>query len=129
MNGNARRLAFALLIALSAAFSASPAPAAETVVECEDFEVHDWHDIGGLPIAALFCAGASGYRAVNGLDVPGEWISLRVEIVSPGCYDSRVAYQTEYDDDVNLSVRMADAPLPDDEILVDYWLTNGLGFG
>jgi hypothetical protein len=107
-----------------------PAWSAERIlVEGEDFGLYGSHDLGGMPIAALFCTGASGYYAANGLDVPGEWILLKVDVPDAGCYSSKLAYQAAYDDDVNLRVRMIDAPAPDDEILVDYRLTGGWGFG
>lgn len=102
--------------------------ASGATVEGEEFVDHASYDVGGLPIAAVYCPGASGFYAADGLDVPGEWILLQVDIPSPGCYESTLAYQTEYGDTVNLRVRMLNAPLPDDEITADHWL-SGWGFG
>ena len=130
MTVNARQFLSALIAGASVAALAVPAwGAGDLIVEGEDFEFYGSHDLGGIPIAAVFCPGASGYYAADGLDVPGEWILLSVNVPSEGCYSSILAYQAGYGDDVNLRVRMIDAPSPDDEILVDYWLMEGWGFG
>ena len=125
-----RRAAAAALAVLLAALPAAPSrAAADVMVECEDFEAYGSNDLGGVPIAPVLCTGASGYLAVDGLDLLGEWILLSVNIPSPGCYNSTLAYQAAYDDDVGIRVSVIDAPVQGDEIDVDYPLTNGWGFG
>ena len=122
-----------VLAALTAIMMVLPAgaswAAADVVVECEDFETYDSYDLGGMPIVSLFCTGASGYLAVNGLDTPGEWILVSASIPVAGCYESLLAYQAAYDDDVHFRVSLIGASLPGGEIAVDYSLTNGWGFG
>ena len=130
MTENARRFLSGFLTGASVVVLAVPAwGAGDLIVEGEDYALYGSHDLGGIPIGTVFCPAASGYYAASGLDVPGEWILLSVNIPSGGCYSSTLVYQTGYGDEVNLRVRMIDAPAPDDEILVDYWLTAGWGFG
>ena len=114
----------ALLLAAGAVNGAD-----QIVVEGEDYESYGHNDLGGVAIGAEWCSGASGFLAAGGLDVPGEWIRLKVTFTIDGCYDSGVAYQSAYGDTVELRVRLMDAPDPGGQLLDDYMLTDGWGFG
>ena len=109
---------------------ASPSGAAEGVlVEGEQFTDYGSYNIGGYDIRPEYCAGASGYYAADGLDLPGEWIRLRVVLPLEGCYDVVLAYQAEYGDVVKLAVKMLDTPSPGETLLSGFLLDQGFGFG
>lgn len=119
--------AFAVLAALVVA---APAQAAEDLlVEGEEYETYGSLDLGGVLIQSEFCSGASGFLAAGGLDIPGEWIRLKVTFPTDGCYRSTIAYQSAYSDHVELVLRLADAPAPGGELTSTHWLTDGWGFG
>lgn len=46
----------------------------------------DSHDLGGVPIGIVSCSAASGFRAVDGLDVDGEWLQLQFTLDAPACF-------------------------------------------
>jgi hypothetical protein len=112
-------------IAVAAVASAAP----ELRIEAEDYEAYGSHNIGGWDIASVYCGGASGWFAVDGLDVPGEWIMLKVTFTESACFNTRLDYQASYEDTVQLVVRMLDFPAPGEELLADYSLSEGWGFG
>jgi len=114
----------ALLLVTGAANGAD-----QIVVEGEDYESYGYNDLGGVAIGAEWCSGASGFLAAGGLDVPGEWIRLKVTFTVDACYESEVAYQSAYGDTVELRVRLLEAPAPGGQLLDDYMLTDGWGFG
>jgi hypothetical protein len=61
------------------------AGAAETIrLEAEDFVAS--HDVGGIRIYARSCTAASQGLAVDGLDMEGEWMELRLELASPTAF-------------------------------------------
>ncbi len=117
-------------VLISAVITAGAAAAAEDlIIEGEEYQSYGWHDLGGVAIHPEYCSGASGYYAASGLDVPGEWIRLKITIPVDGCYRTTIAYQSEYSDHVQLLLRVADAPGPGQELTSEYWLTEGYGFG
>jgi hypothetical protein len=113
-----------LLVLAGAAFGAS-----ELRIEAESFEPYGYYDVGGYEVSVAYCSYASGALAVDGLDMPGEWFKLKVTFESGGCYATRLDYQSEYADTVDLAVRLLDFPNVGDEIRADYTLVNGYGFG
>ena len=68
-------LAFAMA---ALAVAAVPCQAAGFRLEAESMIASN--NLGGDPIAIVSCSGASGGHAVYGLDNPGEWIEVRLEI-------------------------------------------------
>ncbi|MFH1501556.1 MAG: hypothetical protein ABIG03_00780 [Candidatus Eisenbacteria bacterium] len=116
--------AFVLLAISPAALAAD-----DLFIEGEEYETYGSNDLGGVAIGTEFCSGASGFFAAGGLDVPGEWLRLKVTFPAPGCYTSTVAYQSGYGDHVQTRVRIAEAPVPGQELTADYWFTDGWGFG
>ncbi|MBD3347975.1 MAG: hypothetical protein GF400_02115 [Candidatus Eisenbacteria bacterium] len=120
----------AVLAGLVLLMSAAPAAGAGgIVVEGEEFEAYGYNDLGGIPIGTEWCSGASGFYAAGGLDLPGEWIRLKVSFPAAACYASDIAYQSSYGDTVRLTVRMGDAPGPGQHIEREHLLTEGWGFG
>jgi hypothetical protein len=103
--------------------------ASELRIEAESFGPYGYHDIGGYEVSVSYCSYASGQLAVDGLDVPDEWFKLKVTFEVGGCYETRLDYQSAYDDTVQLAVRLLDYPSVGDEIRADYTLVNGYGFG
>ncbi|MBN2564781.1 MAG: hypothetical protein JXB46_03640 [Candidatus Eisenbacteria bacterium] len=125
-----RPLAVAVATALSIVLMAAVATgASELRVEAESFEPYGSYDIGGYPIEVAYCSYASGALAVDGLDVMSEWFKLKVTFEIGGCYESRLDYQSDYGDTVDLAVRLLDYPAVGDELRADYQLINGYGFG
>jgi hypothetical protein len=106
------RLAAALALAVVMS-AASPCPAEEMVyVEGEDFPAYGWLDNGGDPIEIVWCSGASQGQAAGGIDLPGEWIRLKVVFPRPGCYVPHVMYQAGYGDNVKFVLKLHDPSAP-----------------
>jgi hypothetical protein len=119
-----------LLIAAAVAAAAGGAWAAEDLrVEAEEFELYGAYDLGGLPIAIEFCASASGYYTVDWIDVPGEWIKLKVTFTQDSDYGTVLAYQAPYGELVVVRTTILDYPAPGESITTDHQLDNGYGFG
>ena len=125
------RAAYVMVATLVVAALAAPAALAadDLFIEAEEFETYGYNDLGGVEIGVEWCTGANGFMAAGGLDLPGEWIRLKVTFPAEACYESEIAYQSAYGDTVRLRVRMADAPGPGQEMTSDYMLTEGWGFG
>jgi hypothetical protein len=81
-------------------------------VEGEEFVNYGGYNIGGADIQVEECSGASQGLAAGGLDVPGEWIELKVTFERAGCYDVHVFYQAEYGDTVRFELRLLDGSVP-----------------
>jgi hypothetical protein len=122
-----------VLLLLPLSFFLTPAPpssaADDLIIEGEEFTAYGSNNIGGLDILPEFCSGASGYYAADGLDVPGEWIKLKVTFPFEGCYSAVLAYQAEYGDVVKLAVKMLDTPSPGQILTTSFMLDQGYGFG
>jgi hypothetical protein len=110
--------------------AASRCPGAEGLrVEAEDFAAYGSCDLGGLTIGSDYCSTASGFEVVTGLDLPGEWIRLKVTFPAAGCYRSSVAYQAAYADTVVVRVRVVDGGGAGTPLTAHYTLSDGWGFG
>lgn len=119
-----------ILLFVMIALAAGVASAAEDLkAEAEEFEAYGSYDLGGIPILVEFCASASGYYTADGIDVPGEWIKLKVSFVLEDDYRSELAYQAEYGDTVVIRTTILDFPEPGQSVSTDYLLDNGYGFG
>lgn len=116
----------ALLILL---WTAATSAADDLFIECEEFEAYGANDLGGYPIGIEYCSGASQFQAVFGLDLPGEWIRLKVSFTQAGCYRASMGYQAAYGETVDFRVRMVDAPEPGDETDSPFVFDDGYGFG
>jgi hypothetical protein len=75
MNRSGIRLAVLLSCALLAA-----APASAYVLSLEADGFMDSYDSGGRPVEDVDCSGASGGKALEGIDLAGEWISWDVTV-------------------------------------------------
>jgi len=117
-------------IILFFAFAAGVASAAEDLrLEAEEFEAYGSYDLGGIPILVEYCASASGHYTADGIDVPGEWIKLKVSFVFEDDYRTELAYQAAYGDTVVMRATILDFPEPGQSVSTDYLLDNGYGFG
>ena len=74
------------------------------IVEAESYVASN--DIGGIVIYVTACSGASGGRAVEGFDTPGEWIEVVVNVPVAGSYaDSiRSAGLLNYESDLGSTI-------------------------
>jgi hypothetical protein len=122
------RSAIAALLMVAALASTAPG-ASELRIEAETFEPYGYYDTGGYEISVAYCSYASGALAVDGLDVPDEWFKIKVTFEVGGCYGTRLDYQSDYEDTVQLAVRLLDYPNVGDELRADYSLVGGFGFG
>jgi len=114
-----------------AALLAAAAPSladAPVFVEGEEFVNYGWHNIGGVGIAVEACSGASQGYAAGGLDVPGEWIELKVTFERQGCYDVHVFYQAGFGDTVGFDLKLLDPSAPGGVSAVRFE-APGWGFG
>jgi hypothetical protein len=119
-----------VLVVTFVSLGAGAAGAAEDLkVEAEEYEAYGVQDLGGLPIAIEFCASASGYFTVDWIDVPGEWIKLKVTIVHEGDYGTTLAYQAPYGELVVVRTTIMDYPEPGQSVSTEYQLDGGYGFG
>lgn len=100
----------ALAIALLAVFSANAG--AETAYRAEAERFVAYNDLGGGEIRVSDCFGASQYKIVDGVDLAGEWIQVRLSVARSGCYYPVVAYQAgaEWKIDLRMSVLDAGGP-------------------
>lgn len=125
--------ALILLPVLAAAlviFGAGATSAAEDLrVEAEEFELYGAYDLGGIPILVEFCGSASGYFTADGIDVPGEWIKLKVTFSQETDYETELAYQCHYGEVVEVRTTILDYPEPGQSVSTEYTLENGYGFG
>jgi len=60
-----------------------PQATAEFRIEAEDCTA--WGDLGGVSIFVGHCWGASGGKAVKGMDYPGDWITIPVTLGENTC--------------------------------------------
>ena len=63
---------------------ATPAGAEDQRLEADD--VYTWGNLGGITIQKVSCDGALNGRAIDGLDVPGEWIQWHLTLTEPFCF-------------------------------------------
>jgi len=110
-------------------FAAGATAAPELRIEAESFETVGWYNIGGADIAAGYCSYASGSLTADGLDVPGEWIKLKVKFTVEDCYSSRIDYQSSYGETTRVAVSLLDYPDIGEELRSEYALTEGYGYG
>jgi hypothetical protein len=120
--------AAAIAAALTVAAAVPAAGDVPVYAEGEDYPSYGWNNIGGLDIRVESCSGASQGLAASGLDVPGEWIKLKVSFPRSGCYDAHVFYQAEYGDTVAFDVKVLDSPAPGGVVPVSL-AGQGWGFG
>jgi hypothetical protein len=76
--------AAAVLVAAGFVFHAAPGAAAEQRLEAD--QVYTWGNIGGITIQHVNCDGALNGRAIDGMDMPGEWIAWHLVLSEPFCF-------------------------------------------
>lgn len=96
-------------------------------IELEDYTASYDDPSGSLTIRAPYCSGASGEKAVQGLDYPGEWIKVPVYIPHAGEYRVVVNYQATIGDDIRVRVGIEGCGTPTPEC--DFVLDQGKGIG
>jgi hypothetical protein len=105
--------------------SAAPVFAVEAVeVEGEDYT--SFSNLGGYDITEGFCSNASGSFYAFGIDVPGEWIQLPINVLKPGCYDSWILAQGFHDVRSDLKMTVFGAG-PGGEDVTAYYEVIGQG--
>ncbi|MFH1220330.1 MAG: hypothetical protein V1694_07730 [Candidatus Eisenbacteria bacterium] len=93
------------------------APAREFSIEMEDFT--ESHNIGGFSIIGGECNGASGGKAVDGMDREGEWIKVPVRIPVSGAYQAFLQYQAGVGDTMEVSIEIVGCGSPDPSAVFD----------
>jgi len=120
-----RTLTGAILLLL---LVAGPASAGVTVqAECEEYV--DSYNLGGEEITKSFCSGASEYHAADGLDITGEWIEVEIAVPLTGYYQPLLGYQTAYEDSSAVRLTIQDDSVPEVNLIADFELLDGWGFG
>lgn len=115
-----------LTTAATAAFLLCTSSAYCIVIEGETFVASQ--DLGGLPIAWTYCSGASGGKAVDGLDIPGEWIELVLETPDVGSFTDSLRSAGLLDEESDLRSTVVNGG-PGGTDLVSSFHTVGLGIG
>jgi hypothetical protein len=98
-------------------------------IEGEEYVFYGSYNIGGVEIRPEYCGSASEYYAADGIDVPGEWIKLKVTIPVTGCYELVSAYQAAYQDTVEIDVSILDYPEPGQVTSSRFTFVEGYGYG
>ena len=101
------------------------ASAREFRIEAEDFT--ESHNIGGASILANLCNGASGGKAVDGMDGEGEWIKVPVRVPVSGTYQAFLQYQAEARDTMEVSIEIEGCGSPNPSAVFD--VNHGAGIG
>lgn len=95
---------FALGLTLLAAATAGGA--ITVVVEAESYV--DSYNTGGASIMSVLCTSASEGYAVDGLDLPGEWIELKATVPDEACYELLLGYQAPWAETIETLVTIYD---------------------
>jgi hypothetical protein len=114
-----------LLLVGLACLVAGTAHTQPIILEAEDFTAS--HDEGGAVIQWVTCTAASGGKAVEGLDYPGDWIELTLVIWNGSFCDSiRSAGLT---DSASTLTSLVFGAGPAGGDLTSVYSTYGLGIG
>lgn len=95
-------------------------------VELEEYSSSFDGDGSQETIQSVGCSSASNGAAVYGLDVPGEWIEVTVDVPEDGTYRPHLQYASRVG--ANISLRMAMNGCGS-STTVDFLLTKGTGLG
>lgn len=106
VDGLRRTIALPFAIGLLALATIPAAGALSVFVEAESFT--DGFDMGGASIMSIGCTSASGGLAVDGLDIPGEWIEVKATLPDEACYELVMGYQAPYDEQIKTLVTVFD---------------------
>lgn len=49
-------------------------------------DVYTWGDLGGIVLTHSGCDGSLDGRAIDGFDMPGEWIAWHLTLTEPFCF-------------------------------------------
>ncbi len=120
-----RTLAGAALLLLLVGTAASAGVTVQA--ECEVYV--DSYNIGGQEIMKSFCSGASEYHAADGLDISGEWIEVEIAVPFTGYYQPLLGYQVAWEDSAAVRLTIQDDAVPESNLVSDFELLEGWGFG
>jgi hypothetical protein len=102
------------------------AAAQSIIIEAETYVAS--HNEGGEPITVAFCGAASGGRAVDGYDWPGDWIEVLLTVDENGAFaDSMRSAGLRNEVSTHRSTVYGGGPVG--ENLVSDFTTIGLGIG
>lgn len=113
-------------IILGLALLAATAAPAAILVEAENFVAS--YNAGGSSIAWVSCSGASGGRAVEGVDTVGDWIEIMVTVAETYGYADSLRSAGEYDVQSDLEMRIFGA-YPGGGDVASAYHTIGQGIG
>ncbi len=106
VDGLRTAVAVPLALGLLVLVTIPAAGALSVLVEAESYT--DGYDMGGASIMSVACSGASGGLAVDGLDIPGEWIEVKATIPTEACYELLMNYQAPYAEPIETRVTVFD---------------------
>ena len=95
------------------------------MVEAETYGAS--HDEGGIPIQVVTCSAASGGRAVEGFDYPGDWLEVTLTI-GTGSFTDNIRSAGMFDSTSSQRSTILGAD-PAGKDLVSHFSTYGLGIG
>ena len=123
-----RTVALVVGALLTLAIAAASALGGTTIqAECEGYVDH--YNIDGIRIHEELCSGASGYHAVFGIDVVGEWIEVIIEAPVTGYYEPLLAYQVEYEEMAGVKMTVIDEDMTGVNRVSYFKLEEGWGVG
>jgi hypothetical protein len=96
------------------------------VIEAESFVAS--YDAGGTSIYITACSGASGGRAVDGFDYPGDWIEVILDAAGAGSYADSLRSAGESGVESDLMSTVVNGG-PGGVDLISTYHTTGMGIG
>lgn len=104
--GLLRAMVIPLALGLTMLVTPIASSAIMVVVEAESYV--DSYDTGGASIMPVLCTSASEGYAVDGLDLPGEWIELKATVQDEACYELLVGFQAPWAETIGTLVTIYD---------------------
>jgi hypothetical protein len=111
-------------VMLGLALLVAAAAQAAVLVEAENYVAS--YNTGGIGIQIVACSGASGGYAVEGVDVPGEWIEIPVTVPEIYGYADTLRSAGETGVESDLEMRIVSA-FPGGGDVISTYHTVGLG--
>ena len=95
-------------------------------VELEDYSSSYDSDTSLFPIEKSYCVTASNDTTVMGMDIPGEWILVSVDVPEEGVYRPYLDYASTEGAVIAVKLEMAGCGA---STTADFLLTDGTGLG
>jgi hypothetical protein len=86
------------------------------------------YNAGGSSIYITTCSGASGGQAVDGIDTPGDWIEVVIDLAGAGSYADSLRSAGLLDAESDLTSTVIGGGMGGADLVSSYH-TSGLGIG